>query len=137
MSLRRLTLPGVLVAALAACGGSGKADVCSNKDGALTGAAFVFVQSPASGERVSSGFEVTGCSSTFEGNVVWRLAARDGRTVAQGHTEGGSAQPSPFSFAVAYSISARQVGRLLVSAPRVTSEGFPPVTNAIPLVLGT
>ena len=53
------------MAALAGCGGTGgKDDVCSDKDGALTSAAFVFVDSPASGERVSSGFQVTGCSST-------------------------------------------------------------------------
>src|SRR5580765_2428647 len=98
MSLRRLTLPGVLVAALAGCGGSGKADVCSNKDGALTNASFVFVESPVSGERVSSGFVVSGCSSSFEGNVVWRLLARNGRTLAKGSVQGGSLEPKSFDF---------------------------------------
>jgi len=137
MSIWRATLPGMLVAALAGCGGNGKPDVCSNKDGALTNAAFVFVQSPASGERVSSGFEVSGCSSTFERTVLWRLAAKDGRTLAKGHTEGGGLQPGPFSFAVEYSLPAREVGRLLVSAPHVTSEGFPPAKNVVPLVLDT
>ena len=51
---------------------------------------------------------------------------------------GSGRQPSeggPFSFSVDYSLSARQVGRLIVTGPRVTSEGFPPVTNLIPLVL--
>jgi hypothetical protein len=126
------------VAALAGCGGSGGKDgVCSNKDGALTGAGFVFVESPASGERVSSGFQVDGCSSTFEGTVVWRLAAKDGHTLARGSAQGGSQSPGPFSFTVDYSTPARDIGRLTVSSPLVTSEGFPPVTNVIPLVLDT
>jgi Immunoglobulin-like domain of bacterial spore germination len=135
MLLRRL-LPLVAAAALAACGGSGgNADACSNADGALGAAAFVFVQTPGSGDRVSSGFEVKGCASTFEGNVVWSLRGRDGRRLAGGAAQGGSLEPGPFSFTVEYEIAARQVGRLEVAAPRVTSEGFPPVTNVVPLVL--
>jgi hypothetical protein len=126
------------VAALAGCGGNGgHDDVCSDKDGALTNAAFVFVDSPASGERVSSGFHVTGCSSTFEGTVVWRLAAKDGHTLANGSAQGGSQSPAPFSFVVDYSAQARELGQLTVSSPLVTSEGFPPVRNVIPLVLDT
>jgi hypothetical protein len=124
------------VAALAGCGGSGgKDDACSDKDGALTNAAFVFVGSPTSGERVSSGFQVSGCSSTFEGTVVWRLAAKDGRTLANGSAQGGSQSPGPFRFTVDYSASVREIGRLTVSSPLVTSEGLPPVRNVIPLVL--
>jgi len=138
LSPRRLTLPALAVAALAGCGGSGgKDDVCSNKDGALTDAAFVFVDSPASGERVSSGFKVSGCSSTFEGTVVWRLAAKDGHTLAHGSAQGGSLSAGPFGFAVDYSAPAREIGLLTVSSPVVTSEGFPPVRNVIPLVLDT
>src|SRR5262245_6369107 len=130
-------LPGLLLAAVAGCGGGGKPDVCSNKDGALTNASFVFVESPASGERVSSKFHVTGCSSTFEATVVWRLVSRDGHTLSRGVARGGSLEPAPFGFAVPYKVQAQQVGRLVVSAPRVTNEGFPPATNVIPLVLGT
>ena len=130
-------LPGVLVAALAGCGGSGTADVCSNEDGELTNAAFVFVQSPVSGQRVSSGFEVSGCSSTFEGTVEWRLVAKDGRTLAKGSAQGGSQEPGPYEFTVDYTVPAREIGRLQVSEPRVTNEGFPPVRNVSPLVLGT
>ena len=111
--------------------------MCSDKDGALTSAAFVFVDSPASGERVSSGFQVSGCSSTFEGTVVWRLAAKDGHTLANGSAQGGSQSPGPFSFTVDYSAPAREIGRLTVSSPLVTNEGLPPVTNVIPLVLDT
>jgi hypothetical protein len=133
----RWLLPVALSASVfAGCGGGGGGkNVCSNADGALTNAAFVFVVTPASGDRVSSGFEVSGCSSTFEGSLEWRLEARDGRTLAKGIGQGGGLGPGPFAFTVAYSLPAREIGRLLVFAPRVTKEGFPPGGEVIPLVL--
>ena len=138
MSPRRPTLPALAAATLAGCGGNGgNDDVCSNKDGALTRASFVFVDSPASGQRVSSGFQVSGCSSTFEGTVVWSLAAKDGQTLANGSAQGGSVSPGPFGFIVDYTAPVREIGRLTVSSPLVTNEGLPPVTNVIPLVLDT
>jgi hypothetical protein len=133
--VRRLTLLALCACVLAGCGGGSKRDACSNHDGALTNASFVFVESPASGDRVSSGFKVEGCSSTFEGTVNWQLVGRNGRALARGFIQAGSLAPRPFGFAVHYAVTARQVGHLTVSAPRVTSEGFPPVTNVIPLVL--
>jgi hypothetical protein len=136
MSRGALFVPFVCVALLTGCGGRGKNDVCSNHDGALSNATFVFVESPRSGDRVSSGFEVSGCSNTFEGTVQWLLADRNGRTLARGSTQGGSMEAGPFSFDVKYSTVARQVGRLVVTGPRVTTEGFPPVANLIPVVLG-
>ncbi len=132
-----LAVPVAFVALLAGCGGGGKRAACSNHDGALSNAAFVFVESPVSGDRVSSGFEVSGCSSTFEGTVGWSVADRNGRTLARGSAQGGAIESGPFSFTVDYSLSARQVGRLTVTGPRVTTEGFPPVANVIPLVLET
>jgi hypothetical protein len=137
MSLRLLTLPVVLAAGFAGCGGGGKQDVCSNKDGALTSAGFIFVESPASGDRVSSGFEVSGCSSTFEGTLGWALQAKDGRVLAKGTAQGGSLESGPFAFTIDYSVAARQIGRLTVREPRVTSEGFPPPWDTVPLVLDT
>ena len=116
-------------------GGGGESAVCANGDGSLERTAFVFVEAPRSGERVLNGFRVSGCSSTFESNVNWRLRARDGRALATGFTQGGSDEPGPFAFTVDYPIGARQVGHLEVYAPRVTTEGFPPVRNVIPLVL--
>ena len=113
-----------------------RADVCSNEDGVLGGSAFVFVTSPRSGERVASGFRVTGCSNTFEATVAWRLRARDGRELASGFTQGGTLdEPGPFTFTVEYSVGGSQVGHLEVFMPPVTEEGFPPPKDVVPLVL--
>jgi hypothetical protein len=121
---------------LAGCsGGESASDICADKDGVLRRSSFVFVDSPASGERVASGFRVSGCSNTFEANVAWRLRARDGRRLASGFTQGGSREPGPFSFVVRYSIGAGEVGQLEVYEPSVTSEGFPTVKNVMPLIL--
>ena len=109
--------------------------VCENGDGVLDNKAFVFVETPRSGERVLTGFRVAGCSSTFEANVNWRLRARDGHVLASGFTQGGSLDPGLFEFTVRYPIGARQVGQLEVFEPQVTTEGFPPVKNVVPLVL--
>lgn len=113
-----------------------QSDVCSNDDGALAESAFVFVESPTSGERVTSGFTVAGCSNTFEATVGWRLLARDGSELASGTTEGGTLdQPAPFTFTVEYALDTRQVGNLEVFMPPVTEEGFPPPRDVVPLVL--
>jgi hypothetical protein len=126
-----------VAAALAGCGGGSGSEstVCANGDGSLDDKAFVFVEGPRSGERVLSGFRVTGCSSTFEANVNWRLRARDGHVLAKGFTQGGSQEPGSFAFAVSYPIGERQIGHLEVYEPKVTTEGFPAVKNVVPLVL--
>ena len=133
-------IAGLAIAAalLAGCGGGGHhstSSVCTNGDGALDKAAFVFVQSPRSGERVFSDFRVTGCSSTFEANLNWRLRGRNGRILASGLTQGGSLSPGPFAFRVRYPLGERQVGQLEVYEPQMTDEGFPSVENVLPLVL--
>lgn len=112
-------------------------DVCSNADGALNDATFIFVKSPHSGERVSSGFTVSGCSRTFESNVVWRLLARDGSELAKGHTSGGGVDgPGTFSFGITYTVAERQIGHLEVYEEDASDgEGHPPGRNVIPLVL--
>jgi Immunoglobulin-like domain of bacterial spore germination len=117
-----------------ACGTGGD-DVCANS-GELSGFGFTFVDGPRSGERVSSGFKVSGCSSTFESNLNWRLRGRDGMTLASGVAQGGGLEPSSFEFTVDYQIDARQIGELEVYEPRVTTEGFPPSKDIVPLVLG-
>ena len=113
------------------------ADVCSNADGALTDAAFVFVTSPRSGERVSTGFTVSGCSRTFESTVNWKLKARDGSELAAGHAQGGGVDGAgSFSFAVNFTVKERQIGQLEVYEEDASDgEGPPKARNAIPLVL--
>lgn len=112
-------------------------DVCSNADEALGNAGFVFVVSPRSGERVSPGFQVQGCSRTFESTVVWRLTGANGAVLASGHTTGGGVDgPGPFSFPVAYSSGVRQIGHLEVYEEDASDgEGHPPGRSVIPLVL--
>ena len=133
--LAAIVTGAAVVAALAGCGGSSPSEsaVCANGDGALDKTAFVFVDAPRSGERVLNGFRVTGCSSTFEGNVNWRLRARNGQVLASGFTQAGAA--GAFAFIVDYPLRARQVGHLEVYEPATTTEGFPPVKNVLPLVL--
>jgi hypothetical protein len=138
--IRRLSaiLASVAAAtALTGCGGGSQSEsaVCANGDGGLDNKAFVFVEGPRSGERVLSGFRVTGCSSTFEANVNWRLRARDGRVLSKGFTQGGSQEPGSFAFTVSYPIGERQIGHLEVYEPKVTTEGFPAVKNVVPIVL--
>ena len=124
------------LAALAACGGSKQPDVCSNKDGALTNSAFVFVKSPVSGQRVSSGFHVKGCSNTFEATLNWTLHAKNGSKLASGIAQGGTLGPGSFEFSVNYSVGQLQVGDLEVAgASGTTTEGFPPPKDVVPLVL--
>jgi hypothetical protein len=126
----------ITAAVLAGCGANNaEAEACANADGALSDAAVIFVTDPPSGERVGTGFSVMGCSSTFEASVNWRLRGRDGRVLASGVTQGGSLQPNSFEFRVEYTVNIRQIGELEVYEPRVTSEGFPPPRDVVPLVL--
>lgn len=125
--------------AFAGCvGDDDKADVCANDDHALSRSPFVFVTAPRSGERVSSGFRVSGCSSTFEANVTWRLRGRDGHVLGSGFTTttAGSLRPGRYRFRVAYSVRSSQIGTLEVGSPSASSgEGFPTARDVVPLVL--
>jgi hypothetical protein len=132
-------LAGLATAALAMgewSGGEG-ADNCKNDDGALSDAAFVIVASPRPGDRVQSGFAVSGCSRTFESTVNWRLVARNGTELAKGHTQGGGVDgPGPFSFTVSYQLTAPEIGHLEVFEEDASGgEGNPPGRNILPLVL--
>jgi hypothetical protein len=139
--MRRSAAFGAAVAAIAlpaGCGGGRRAaDTCSNADGALGNAAFVFVLAPASGERVRSGFRAGGCSSTYEATVTWRLVATDGHVLASGFTQGGNPGPGPFAFTVRYTMGRRQIGSLEVAGTSGATppEGFPPPRDVVPLVL--
>lgn len=114
-----------------------EADACDNDDGAFNDAAFVLATEPEAGERVESGFEVAGCSRTFESNVQWKLLGRDGSVLASGNTQGGGVDgPGPFSFTVPYSLDNQQIGHLEVFEEDVSDgEGNPPGRTVLPLVL--
>ena len=116
------------------CGGGSSGGAAACADDAPEGARVV-VEEPQSGEEVSSGFDVRGCSSTFEANVRWRLRRADGRVLASGFTDGGSLDVAPFEFEVAYEVQERELAELEVFEPRVTQEGFPPPKDIVPLVL--
>ena len=65
--------------ALSACAAQeGPVAGCDLGDPVLTASSFVIAKSPKAGDRVQSGFAVSGCSRTFESNVIWRLLAKDG-----------------------------------------------------------
>ena len=115
----------------------GETDNCANEDGAFDDAAFVIATSPEAGERVESGFEVEGCSRTFESNVQWKLLGKDGSVLASGHTQGGGVDgPGELSFSVPYTATAKQIGHLEVFEEDASDgEGFPPGRTVLPLVL--
>ncbi|MEM8573566.1 MAG: Gmad2 immunoglobulin-like domain-containing protein [Pseudomonadota bacterium] len=117
--------------------GGEETDDCSNTDGAFDEAAFVIATGPRPGARVESGFDVTGCSRTFESNVQWKLLARDGSVLASGNTTGGGVDgPGAFSFSIPYTVPVQQIGHLEVFEEDVSDgEGFPPGRTVIPLVL--
>ena len=112
-------------------------DNCANDDGAYDDAAFVVTTSPQAGARVQSGLVVRGCSRSFESSVEWKLISRDGSVLASGSTHGGGVDgPGAFSFTVAYSVDARQIGHLEVYEEDVSDgEGFPRGRTVLPLVL--
>ena len=112
-------------------------DACDTGDGALTNASFVIATAPTAGTRTSSGFQVRGCSRTFESTVNWRLLARDGSVLKEGFTQGGGVDgPGRFAFTVDYAVPERQVGHLEVFAEDASDgEGFPPGRTVLPLVL--
>jgi len=112
-------------------------DACDNGDGAFDEAAFVIATTPQAGARVENGFAVKGCARSFEGDVQWKLIARDGAVLASGNTQGGGVDgPGAFSFTVPYSVNARQIGHLEVFEEDVSGgEGFPPGRTVVPLVL--
>lgn len=108
-------------------------------DDSLPDAAMVIVTSPAAGDEVAGGFEVSGCSRTHESNVVWRLLDRAGEELAGGFTSGGGFDgPAPFSFTVEYDSAERQLAYLEVFEEDVSEgEGYPPPRVIVPLVITT
>ena len=103
----------------------------------LPDASMVIVRSPNSGNVVTNGFAVSGCSRTFESNVNWQLLDRTGKTIAEGFAMGGGVDgPGEFSFTVIYESAERQFGHLKVFEADVSEGiGFPPPRDIVPVVL--
>ena len=125
-----------LVASIA-CSDSAPPDPCDPIDPVLADSSFVVVVEPTAGHRAPSPLRVRGCSRTFESNVVWEIHARDGRVLASGHTSGGGVSgASPFSFSAEFTVSAPELGHLVVfEHDESDGEGFPGGRSVIPLVL--
>jgi heat shock protein HslJ len=105
--------------------------------GSLPDAPLVFVVEPRSGQTVSSGFAVSGCSRTFESTVNWRLLDRAGVVLVEGFATGGGVDgPGRFDFTVTYVGVDPQIGHLEVFEVDASGgEGFPPPRDVVPLVL--
>ena len=85
------------------------------------------IPTPSAGDRVESGFEVKGCSRTFESNVNWRLVARNGTELARGNTQGGGVDgPGPFAFTVTYTADQPQIGHWKCSRRTPRTGGVSP-----------
>ncbi|MDP9021602.1 MAG: Gmad2 immunoglobulin-like domain-containing protein [Actinomycetota bacterium] len=100
-----------------------------------SGTDLIFVVQPSPGERVTSPFTVTGCSSTFEANVVWELLDADGGTLADGSTMGGTmGQPGRFSFDVEFDVTGEEIATLRVYESSA-EDGSEMHVNSLPIVL--
>ena len=125
--------------ALAAMGCAGEANEspCADLDSVLTASSFIVVRHPSPGESSKSPLHVTGCSRTFESNVVWELHGRDGRVVASGFTTGGGVDgPAPFEVSAEFTVPEAEVGSLVVFMPDESEgEGLPPPRTEFQVVL--
>ena len=135
--IRKFRLAGETLEELEPIGGQAGADASPACDDSLPDAALVILHTPTSGEEVASGFEVTGCSRTFESNVVWRLLDRTGEVLAIGHATGGGVDgPATFAFTVEYESAERQLAHLEVFEEDVSEgEGYPPPRAVVPLII--
>lgn len=112
-------------------------DACADLAPEAAEAAFTFVTTLQSGDVLSTGATVEGCSRTFESNVPYRLVDREGNVLVEAATMGGGVDgAAPFEFTVEYTVTEAQIGHLFVGGEDPSDgEGFPPVTNQIPVVL--
>lgn len=115
----------------------GDIDNCDDDENVFQESAFVIATEPEAGDDVESGFEVEGCSRTFEGSVQWKLIGRDGSVLASGNTQGGGVDGAgDFSFTVPYTVGTKQIGHLEVFEEDVSDgEGNPSGRTVLPLIL--
>ena len=115
----------------------GATSICEDLHPTIQDSTFVIVDSVTSGQTLNSGDTVTGCSRTFESNVLWWLVAGDGNTIAEGFTMGGGVDGhGNYEFTVEYTVAEAQMGHLFVGGDDPSDgEGFPPPLNQIPMLL--
>lgn len=98
--------------------------------------AFVFVEEPVPGQQVHAGFQVSGCSNSFEATYQWELLDRDGTELASGFGTAtcGSGCVGTFSFPIDYSVEEAGVGTLRVFTTSA-EDGSVEDLNSIPVRL--
>lgn len=118
-------------------GAASNGDVCA--DVAASGGeslAFLFVTTPTIGSAVTPGFEVTGCSNSFEASFQWELLDGEGAELTSdfGTASCGTGCVGDFSFTVDYVVDELQVGTLRVfsTSPK---DGTEQDLNVLPLRL--
>jgi len=111
--------------------------ICEDLHPTIQDSSFVIVDNITSGQTLTSGDTVTGCSRTFESNVPWWLVDRDGNTIDEGFTMGGGVDGhANYEFTVEYTVTEAQLGHLFVGGEDPSDgEGFPPSLNQIPVLL--
>lgn len=110
-------------------------DACAELEGGEE-LAFIFVETPYVGEAVESGFEVSGCSNTFEAAYEWELLDQQGEQLVEdfGTADCGTGCVGDFEFTVDYEVDDRQAGTLRVFTSSA-QDGSEQSVNAIPVVL--
>lgn len=81
----------------------------------MTGARsdVIVVDTPKTGQAVSSPLVVTGRAHVFEGTVTVRVVAETGKDIAKGFVTGGGDAPAPFRGEIAFPQPAGGTGWVL------------------------
>ena len=97
----------------------------------------IVVEMPTPGERVSSPFDVRGTANVYEANVIWRLLDEGGKEIVRGFTTAtcGTGCRGDFSTRIAFRVTTRQDGTLVVSDEDADGDGKPQHEVRVPLVL--
>lgn len=97
----------------------------------------ILVETPNPGDRVASTVRVAGSANVFEANVTVVVLDRDGNELARTFTTAtcGSGCRGRYSVDLAYEVSSRQPGVILVHDDDAAGTGSPPHQVRIPVVL--
>lgn len=97
----------------------------------------ITVNEPTPGERISSGFTVSGEANVFEANVSIEVLNRFGKVVGKTFTMAtcGTGCRGTFSTQVEFDVSVEQQGTLVVHDDDAAGTGTPPHSVRIPVTL--